>query len=385
MTRTFLSRPVQQLLADGLLGDGSSFFDYGCGRGGDVRHLRELGHDAAGWDPAHAPDQPRRRGRVVNLGYVVNVIEDVDERREALRQAWRLADDVLVVAARLDWEVTGPPGRPFRDGWVTKTGTFQKFYTQEELRAWIESTLGQKSVAAAPGIFYVFRSEAAGQELLARHVRSGARGRQGIAELVYRQHAELLDPLAAWVEDHRTLPTAPDLPSSNELIETFGSIRTAFGLIRRVTSPERWINIDLGIRRSSEVLFESNLVTLQPLIDFLTDRGRLPHDDELPEASLITEQFGSIRRAFTLIRRVTGSARWTEFESRSRQDFLVYLALAAFTGRPKFSDLPPDLQYDTRDLFGSYKEARKQADRLLYGLGNQEALDLECRSAPFGK
>ena len=171
MTRSFLSRPVQQLLLDGLMDDGASLFDYGCGRGGDVRRLLELGHDAAGWDPAHAADKPKRRAGVVNLGYVVNVIEDIHERQEALQAAWHLTDEVLVVSGRLVWEVNGAPGRPFGDGWITTSGTFQKFYTQEELRSWIDGVLGEQSVAAAPGIFYVFRSEAAEQRLLARHAR----------------------------------------------------------------------------------------------------------------------------------------------------------------------------------------------------------------------
>ena len=36
---------------------------------------------------------------MVNLGYVVNVIEDPSERAEALRLAWKLTRQVLVVAA----------------------------------------------------------------------------------------------------------------------------------------------------------------------------------------------------------------------------------------------------------------------------------------------
>ena len=104
MTRTFLSRPVQQLLTDGLLQEGTTFFDFGCGRGGDVRRLVDLGHEAAGWDPAHASSAPKHKAKVVNLGYVVNVIEDQNERRQALLDAWGLTEEVLVVSARLDWE-----------------------------------------------------------------------------------------------------------------------------------------------------------------------------------------------------------------------------------------------------------------------------------------
>ena len=385
MTRTFLSRPVQQLLTDGLLQEGTSFFDFGCGRGGDVRRLQDLGHLATGWDPAHAPSAPKLKAKVVNLGYVINVIEDQNERRQALLDAWGLTEEVLVVSARLDWESASSQGKTFGDGLVTKTGTFQKYYSQSELRAWIDVVTGSRSVAAAPGIFYVFRSSVAEQRLLAHHAREGHGSRLGIAELIYGQHRDLLAPLERWVEEHRSLPTPPDLANSTQIVETFDSIRSAFSLIRRVTDSSRWIGVNLGNRRSSEAVFEANLDLLQPLIDFLSERGRLPHSGELTDEAAINDQFGSVRRAFSLVRRVTGAERWVDLEARSGRDFLVYLALAAFVGRPKFGELPEDLQHDARDFFGSYKEACGQADALLFGAGNQEALELACRSTPFGK
>lgn len=69
------------------------FFGYGCGRGDDLRHLSMLGYDASGWDPVHQPDNARRQAPVVNIGYVVNVIEDFTERQETLRRAWALAGE----------------------------------------------------------------------------------------------------------------------------------------------------------------------------------------------------------------------------------------------------------------------------------------------------
>ncbi len=38
---------------------------------------------------------------MVNLGYVVNVIENPEERREALRGTWGLTQNVLIVSSRL--------------------------------------------------------------------------------------------------------------------------------------------------------------------------------------------------------------------------------------------------------------------------------------------
>ena len=127
MSRTDVSRPVQLALADGVMRQGRTFFDYGCGRGGDVNRLAEAGFEASGWDPAHSPESAVAPADVVNLGYVVNVIEDRTERADTLRRAWALARDVLVVAARPDWESAQVRGHPRGDGIVTSKGTFQKF------------------------------------------------------------------------------------------------------------------------------------------------------------------------------------------------------------------------------------------------------------------
>ena len=103
-----------------------------------------LSRDCSGWDPVHAPDGDRRPASVVNLGYVVNVIEDPGERVEVLRRAWSLAADVLVVSGRLVNERPARGAPAFADGVMTRLGTFQKFYEQSELRDWIEATLGEE-------------------------------------------------------------------------------------------------------------------------------------------------------------------------------------------------------------------------------------------------
>lgn len=386
MNRTMLSRPMQQAFGDGLLDGDISVFDYGCGRGGDVRTLGTLGVAAIGWDPAHAPDAPRRSADVVNLGYVVNVIEDPAERAGVLRAAWDLATSILIVSARLTWDPDAVTGRPFGDGRLTSSGTFQKFYAPEEFKAWVEHVLGRAAVTAAPGILYVFRDEYGPQRLLAHHTRHSARPRLGVAELLYEQGRELLRPLESFVAAHRRLPTPPDLDDAGgAIVESFGSIRAAFSLIRRVTGPAKWSDVDPGTRKRSEQRFEEHLDDLQPLIDFVADRGRLPRPGELVNETALVELFGSVRAAFSLVRRVTGPERWTDLESVARENFLVYAALAAFGGRPKFGDLPVELQHDAKDLYGSYTVACDAADRLLHSIADLAAVDRACNEASFGK
>lgn len=55
-------------------------FDYGCGRGDDIAGLNEIGIQCTGWDPHYASENSISNADVVNLGFVVNVIEDPAER-----------------------------------------------------------------------------------------------------------------------------------------------------------------------------------------------------------------------------------------------------------------------------------------------------------------
>ena len=385
MSRAMLSKPMQQAFADGLFEHGASLFDYGCGRGDDLRTLTALGVEAAGWDPAHSPASARTPSDVVNLGYVVNVIEDRSERSEVLRQAWALTTSVLVVSARLTWDPDSTGGKPYLDGRLTGNGTFQKYYTPEELKAWIESTLGRTAITAAPGICYVFRDPASAQRLLARHSRETSRPRRGIAELLREHHSKLLEPVEEFVQLNRRLPAPTDVAGSGELIDVFGSIRGAFTIIRQATGAQNWTDVDLGTKKRSTKRFEEHLEDLQPLIDFVSDRGRLPRVGELDNEAALVDLFGSPRAAFSLIRRVTGPDRWEDLEHDARQNFLVYAALSAFGGRPKFGELPEDLQYDAKDLFGNYTAACSEADRLLHSIADSGAINDACNAATFGK
>ena len=314
--RTSLSRPVALALDDGLIDQERTFFDYGCGRGGDLLRLHKMGIAVSGWDPAFFPDEARAPADVVNLGYVVNVIEDPDERIVVLAAAWELARKVLIVSARLDWEAADAAVDFQGDGIVTGKRTFQKFFTQEELRQWIEQALDRQSVAATPGIFYVFRDETDAQSFAVNRV-SG----------------------------HRRIP---------------------------------------GIKESQE-LVDDHKELIDPLMAFVTERGRLPVDGELPTARQLSQIFGSAARAFSLLRRVTGADCWDRIRQERRADVLVYLALAAFPKRPRFGALPEELRHDIRAFFGSYKSGCTEADALLFSAGNQDAVDRACRDATVGK
>lgn len=228
MTRSALSRPVATALADDLVEPTASIFDYGCGRGDDIRNLRALGFTVDGWDPTHRPNAERLPADVVNLGYVVNVIEHREEREQALRAAWELAGSLLVVSARLTWDARDLVGRPLADGLVTRTGTFQKFYEQAELAEWIEQTLGVQPHAAAPGIYYVFRDPSAAQRYLASRVYTYRPRVRIDPHAQYEVVRERLAPLFDFMRDHARPPKPGELGE-----EALGGIREAMGSIGR--------------------------------------------------------------------------------------------------------------------------------------------------------
>jgi DNA phosphorothioation-associated putative methyltransferase len=150
-----LSRPIVLALSHGLMSNNASFLDYGCGHGEDVRLLKQDGFVARGWDPHFQPDLKPAPAAIVNLGYVLNVIENLQERQETLRKAYAFAERLLIVSVRVDQSLEG--GMPLADGVVTNSGAFQKLYTQPEFRAYLEQVLGVHPIMASLGVAYIFK------------------------------------------------------------------------------------------------------------------------------------------------------------------------------------------------------------------------------------
>ena len=214
------SRPLTLAIADGLITRRTSVFDYGCGHGEDVRYLCARRISASGWDPHHKADAEIKSADVVNLGYVLNVVEDPAERHRTLIHADGLASQVLVVAVRVDRTLEGAAG--YGDGFLTNAGTFQKIYGQSEFREYLETVLGRRVNTAGLGIAYVFKDEEAEQRYLAN--------RAFTRRLEYR--TDLIDEFAKSAVARRfvrlanqlgRIPTAEEFSGYPKLVEAFGS------------------------------------------------------------------------------------------------------------------------------------------------------------------
>jgi DNA phosphorothioation-associated putative methyltransferase len=240
ISRNDFSKPVRLALEVGLLNQTTTFFDYGCGQGGDLERVGKLGYESAGWDPYYRRDFPLVAADVVNLGYVINVIESQAERREALIKAWELTGQVLIVAAQV-LIAQGNSQIAYGDGVITSRNTFQKYYDQEELKIYIDQVLGVDAVPAALGIYFVFRDEAQAQNFRASRFRSRVSvPKVQLANKRFEDYKELLTPLMAFFTERGRLPTLEELPETETLSTEFGNLRRAFQIVLQATNPQEW-------------------------------------------------------------------------------------------------------------------------------------------------
>ncbi|MEM9267006.1 MAG: DNA phosphorothioation-associated putative methyltransferase, partial [Cyanobacteria bacterium P01_F01_bin.13] len=243
IVRKALSKPVRLAMEAGLFTPETSFFDYGCGHGGDVSRIGQKGFQAIGWDPFYQPDTPQQSADIVNLGYVINVIEDLAERRDALVKAWQLTQRVMIVAAQVLVADSRRGLVAYEDGIITRRNTFQKYYEQEELKAYIDQVLGVDAIPAALGIYFVFRDPAQAETFRASRFRSRASTpRVRLSVKRFEEYKTLLQPLMDFVTERGRVPTAEELlPEQLELLtREFGSVKRAFNLVVKVTDTGEW-------------------------------------------------------------------------------------------------------------------------------------------------
>ena len=99
--RNSLSVPMQSLFRHDYFNGTYSLFDYGCGKGDDLNILASHKIIAAGWDPIYYPTNKVKTADIVNLGFVLNVIEKPSERKETAVRAYKLARKLLVASVML--------------------------------------------------------------------------------------------------------------------------------------------------------------------------------------------------------------------------------------------------------------------------------------------
>jgi DNA phosphorothioation-associated putative methyltransferase len=323
-----LSKPVKLLLERGLLQKQDTIFDYGCGHGMDIEALQSLGYTVSGWDPAFRPNGAKSESEVVNLGYVLNVIENSQERIRALRDAFQFARRLMVVSTMVAGQETDSHTRPYGDGFLTKTNTFQKFYEPGELESLIEDTLGVEAITLGLGICVVFRD-----------------------------------------------------PDQAELFQA-GRSR------RRINWPE----IGTQLRFSAPATREQSRVNRYELHKEILDEfwatilelGRIPEPGEFDRLAEVKKAAGGISRAFKLVLAHHGEPMW-QLARRSRaEDVLVYLAMTQFRKRFLRREIPLRIKHDIKAFFGDLSAAQSKARDLLFAAGDPDEVELAVEELKFG-
>jgi len=329
MTRTDLSKPIKTILQAGLLQPKTTLFDYGCGLGTDVAGLTELEYQASGWDPAFAPANPKTKADIVNLGYVLNVIEDPAERIDTLTAAWGLAKKVLVISILIDGQQTYSSAERHGDGLVTQSNTFQKYFSAGEFQVMVEHALDAEPTPAGLGIFLVFRRAEDQQDYLSRRSRRvinwetisqrlrSLRPPKPAKLSLYARHTELLESFwACCLQLGRA-------PSNAEEFDDYQAVRDAAG----------------SIPKAQQVFLEND-----------------EHQSDLAQAA-----------------------------ARRREDILVYLAAGEFQKRrTALARLPDSLRRDIKAFFGDYASACDEARDLLFASGDPDELEIALDDIGFG-
>jgi hypothetical protein len=237
LVRYELSAPMKSLARQGFLNGEYTIFDYGCGRGDDLRELEAHGITASGWDPNFRPDVNKTKSDIVNIGYVINVIEDQKERREAIQDAWNITNKLLVISAMLASKSYLAQFTPYKDGVITSRNTFQKYYTQSELKQYIENILQNKATAVSPGIFYVFKDKILEQHFLQNRNKRHYQWQHKTAPIpkteenkkaLIAEHSELFESFWLACLAYGRCPADDEFSRLNELIDIVGSNKKAF-------------------------------------------------------------------------------------------------------------------------------------------------------------
>ncbi len=325
LNRTSLSAPMQTLGRYGYLNDQLQIFDYGCGYGSDITALQTEGIAVNGWDPYYAPDNEKKKSDIVNLGFVINVIEDFEERVDALNNAWALAKKLLVVSVMLE-NLNRGLGQTFGDGYISTRNTFQKYFSQNEIIEFIREVLDVEPIAVAPGIIYAFRDKELEQDFQLKRY------------------------------------------SRNRYRSSLKSIQIS--LAPRVTQKEK---LQRFYAKHSELLSELWALWLE--------LGRRPLEGEVKELAPIIDLFGSLKKGLNFLERLNGSDEIKKSLEARLEDLKVYFSLGIFEQRSPYKVVNPKIRNDIKFFFGAIRNAKNDAAELLYKIADSDLIEQACKQA----
>lgn len=320
--RNQLSQPMQILAKHDYFNGDWSIFDYGCGKGDDARELEAHGLNINSWDPVYNSTNNKIKSEIVNLGFVLNVIEDRKERTETLIDAWKYTKKLLIVSVMVAGESVIRQFTPYKDGVVTSRNTFQKYYTQGEIREYIENILNENAIAVGQGIFIIFKDKIEEQNFLS--------DRQKIRR--------------DWLYKTERIIQAREVTLKKDVID-------------------------------------KNLELFNDFWETSLELGRIPANNEFEFSEQIRRITGSHIKAHQALIKHYGSDLFKEAQTKRKEDLLLYFALGQFGRRKPQNKMPDGLKRDIKAFFNSYSEAIEEAREVLFSVGNSEVIHNACSIA----
>src|SRR5262249_53797732 len=189
----------------------------------------------------------------------------------------------------------------YRDGFITKTNPFQKFFAPGELEDLIEQTLDAEVMTLGMGICAVFRDQ---------------------------NEAELFEAS----RNRRRI----------DWTEISSQLRFSSAPYRHRTYADRY---DLH-----KDLFDQFWKTM-------LDLGRVPEPGEFDRLIEVRRAAGGVKRAVQLVISQNGDQLWNLSKSARSEDTLVYLAMMNFRKRLLRREIPLRVRNDIRIFFGDLHTA----------------------------
>ena len=135
-----------------------SIFDYGCGNGNDISFYKKYFKTVKGFDPYYRnidiTEIKDNSFEAVTCIYVLNVIDNVKERLKVIENIIRISKKYIIIYTRSDKEINKIANnwKIKNDGYITKTGTFQKGFNVNEIISMINKFNIDYDIIAAKNI-----------------------------------------------------------------------------------------------------------------------------------------------------------------------------------------------------------------------------------------
>ena len=207
--------------------------------------------------------------------------------------------------------------RPMGDGYITKNGTFQKFYAPGELEDLIEESLQREAVTLALGICLVFPDPSSREQFVASRTR---------------RHVD-------WTE---------------------------LSVQLRFSQPT-------GREEAMVGRYELNQNLMDNLWSCMLELGRSPEPCEFDAVDELKKNVGGLKRSIELALMYHGAALLNEAKSVRRDDILVYLA-KHFERRFLRKHLSKRMKQDIKVFYGNFETAKRHAVELLFASGDPDEL-----------